>query len=53
MVSNYVRKYTFTQLLERSREDNTLVVRFYIITASLIKLIDKMAGNEENFKEFH
>lgn len=53
IVSNYVREYTFTQLLEKSREDNAIVVTFHIITASLIKLIDKITENEENFKEFH
>lgn len=52
-ISFYVKEYTFTQLLEKSREDNLIIVIFYIITAALIKLIDKMARNEENFKEFH
>lgn len=52
-ISNYVKEYTFTQLVEKSRENNLIIVIFHIITATLIKLIDKIAGNEENFKEFH
>ena len=52
-ITNYVKEYSFEQLVEKSSEDSSLITIYYIVTASLIKLIDKITENEENFKEFH
>ena len=52
-ITNYVKEYSFEQLVEKSSEDTNLLIIYYIVTASLIRLIDKITENEENFKEFH
>ena len=52
-ITNYVKEYSFEQLVEKSSEDSSILIIYYIVTASLIKLIDKITENEENFKEFH
>lgn len=52
-ITNYVKVYSFEQLVEKSIEDSSILIIYYIVTASIIKLIDKITENEENFKEFH
>ena len=52
-ITNYVKEYSFEQLVEKSIEDSSILITYYIVTASIIKLIDKITENEENFKEFH
>lgn len=52
-ITNYVKEYSFEQLVEKCSEDTNLLIIYYIVTASLIRLIDKITENEENFKEFH
>ena len=52
-ITNYVKEYSFEQLVEKSIEDSSILITYYIVTASIIKLIDEITENEENFKEFH
>lgn len=52
-ITNYVKEYSFEQLVEKSSEDSSILIIYYIVTASLIRLIDEITENEEIFKEFH